>query len=243
MKDLGAFLTAFLQGKTIYTPARRILNVLFSASITSYVFERTHGHYHWLDFQDYKAMLDFMIKGHFFIPFSLFIIVHYLTRWFAGLIFLLVVYLPTARMTREIVKHKVTRRSVRGITNQVMKASKSIAPIAITPELIGQMVDSMRASITQETFQEVTRGVNEQKGNAEASFILFFRAAVTITVYFATLPMFGWKLYTLTLIVLAVAMFLMIVGSVLLELTPVILKKMYEEAEAIIAAHQPKPAR
>ena len=66
----------YLKGKSIYPAFRRILNLLLNISISSFIYEKCYGVYSWLNYNDYKGILTFFIKGNFFIPLSIFIVVY-----------------------------------------------------------------------------------------------------------------------------------------------------------------------
>ena len=74
--NLGDYLNDYLEGKKVYPVLSRILNLLFVASITSFIFEKFYFKYTWLDISDYKSILDFLIKGRFFIPFPYFFVLY-----------------------------------------------------------------------------------------------------------------------------------------------------------------------
>ena len=55
---------------------RRLFDLLLSANISSYFFEKYYYKYVWIDISDYKSILDFLIKGGIIIPLSIFLVVH-----------------------------------------------------------------------------------------------------------------------------------------------------------------------
>jgi len=84
MKELFNIASYYIQGKPVYPPIRKVLTVLFITSIASFIYEKIYGRYTWLNYNDYKGFLDFFIKGRFFIPFSIFIVVYGVTQFLSG---------------------------------------------------------------------------------------------------------------------------------------------------------------
>lgn len=87
MNELFLFIGDYLKGQNVYPVFRRILNLLFNISITSFFYEKCYGDYTWFNYYDYKGILDFFIKGGFFIPLSIFLVVYGTTQFLAMIIF------------------------------------------------------------------------------------------------------------------------------------------------------------
>lgn len=235
MKELGLIVADFLKGKSIYAPARRLLNLLFTLSITSFIYERTHGPFTWLDYHDYKGILDFFIKGRFFIPFSIFIIVHYTTLWLASITFTVINYFPSVRLTRSIINYEVKAASVKQYLGEVQQVSKKITPIELTPQLMQLLYEHLSTELKPADLETLRQESDKQKKLTETNFIFFVRAAIAITLYFASMAAFGWKLYVLVIAVLLGAMYVTMLGYRFFDVLPVLVNRLVAEAGSFFA--------
>ena len=55
----------FIDGKSIYKPIRKVLNLLFCLSITAFVYKTIYGPYQLYDLSEYKRIISFFIDGVF----------------------------------------------------------------------------------------------------------------------------------------------------------------------------------
>ena len=204
MNYLFLLLGDYLKGKSVYPAFRRMLNLLFNISIASFVYEKCYGNYTWLNYNDYKSILDFFIKGNFFIPFSIFLVVYGTTQFLSIAFFGALNHFKTIKITREILQYQFKKETVDERLKEIKKVSKYVSPISLTKNTMLEVYQELRKHITPEAFEEIEKGLKEPKQNLEANFSLAFRMAIAITIYFFSLPQFGWLLYLTAMIVLFV---------------------------------------
>lgn len=237
MNEIFIIAGDYLKGKTVYPAFRRILNLLFNISIASFIYEKCYGHYTWLNYNDYKGILDFFIKGSFFIPFSIFLVVFGVTQFLSITTFSLLNHFKTIKLTREILHYQFNKETVDEGLRELNKASKIVSPIRLTKNRMIEIYKELRTSITPEVFDEIEKGLTEPKQNLEASFILAFRMTIAITIYFFSLPQFGLLLYLTALTVLIIGMYILLISFRFLDIIPTVMRMFHNQAEEYFKMH------
>lgn len=227
----------YLKGKSIYPSIRRVLNLLFNISIASFLYEKFYGNYTWLNYDDYKGMLDFLVKGKFFIPLSIFFIVYGITQFFALILFRTLNHLKYVKLTREILSYQYNKESVDNGLNDFTEVSDIVSPVTLTKEDMLELYEELRKNISEETIREIEKSLEEPKKNLENNFYLIFRMLIAVTIYFISLAEFSWLLYLVVGILLVIVMLLIMVGYRFLDLLPVLIGKFTEQAEQYFMQH------
>lgn len=234
MGEIFNIASHFVQGKPVFIPVRRLLNLLFNISISSFLYVRYFGSYTLLSFNQYKEAIDFFIKGKFFIPFSIFIVVYAFTQTIASIVFYLSTHFWSVRNQRKILKHKMKKSEIdKGLKN-ISSLSEYLSPEKLTKEQMVEFYNKFREEFTQEAFQELVAALKEPKDNIEANFLFTFRMLVAITIYFISLPEFSGLLYVFVLITLLILSYFFIISYRLLDVIPTTTKKLFYEAEKYV---------
>jgi hypothetical protein len=230
MKEFLDMALSFTQGKPIYPPLRRVLNFLFILSISSFIYEKIYGKYTWLEYNDYKGILDFFIKGHFFIPFSIFIIVYELSEFISNTFFTMYNDSKSTKIQTKFLNYQFKKQVETGLMGN-QKASEIETPINITPDWMIQTFLKIRDKVEPSVFAKFERKLQKSKRNLEANFNLGFRALIAITLYFSSLPQFGWLLYIIVLLVIIGGMYILCLAYRLCDIIPTILRVFYTYVE------------
>jgi hypothetical protein len=231
MNEIFIIAGDYLKGKSVYPAFRRILNLFFNISIASFVYEKCYGNYSWLNYNDYKGILDFFIKGNFFIPFSIFLVVYGTTQFLSIAFFSALNHFKSIKITREILQYQFKKETVDERLKEIKKVSKYVSPISLTKNTMLEVYQELRKQITPEAFEEIEKGLKEPKRNLEANFSLAFRMAIAITIYFFSLPQFGWLLYLSAVIVLFIGMYVLMISYRFLDIIPTLMRKFHHQAE------------
>ena len=208
--------------------------MLFNISIASFIYEKAYGDYVWFDYSDYKAILDFFVKGSFFIPLSIFIAVYGTTQFLSVTIFTTINHFATVKWTREIIYYQVKREGLEKGLDEFDEVSKRISPIRLTKELLINLYTHLRSELTTEAYEKMEKELKEPKNNLEETYHLAFRAILAITIYFISIEHFGWLLYGLTIFTLVLGMYLVMLAYRLLDIFPTIVRKFHTEAEKYV---------
>lgn len=223
------FIGDYLKGKPVYPTFRRVLNLLFSISLTSFLFEKFYFKYSWLDITDYKSILNFFIKGNFFVPFSLFIIIHYFLDWLSDTVFTLSTMKKTSKIIKKIWDYQFSKSDYKAILEKTNDNPVVDLPEAFNKSYILSIYDHLVKSIPAEQWTAMEKALDDQKRSTQESFKLAFKALVTITIYFITIPYFGWILYSLVLVVLTFILIGLYYGYLLMEIVPSAIRRFHIE--------------
>ena len=231
MNELSLMLANYLKGKSIYPSFRRALNILFNISIASFIYEKIYGEYYWIRYDDYEGILNFFVKGEFFIPFSILIVVYGFTQFTSILLFYGINQIKTIRVSRKILAYQYNKAQVEEKIRNVTKYSTLVNPKRLTKTHMTELYGKLRDEIKPEIFAELKKDLEEPKKIVQANFHLIFRAIIAITVYFIALKIFGCGLFIFVMIILLLSMYLLILSYRFLDIIPVLAEKLHEIAE------------
>jgi hypothetical protein len=235
MQQLDLLLGQFLSGRSFYAPVRRALNMLFTISLTSYLYIQVHGPYRIYQLDERDEIIAFFTSGFFFIPFSFFIITYYVTQWVPAFIFDFGAYVVRVLIARKLSRKNFSKRWIRRWINRIVLNSK-YTPRRFSRAELERVLLELRTHVTSTQLSQMRESFKAPLKQAEANFILFSRTVVAITVYFNVLPQFGWKLYVLVLGVLVFAMSILVVGVVVLHVLPEVITTMLKAIDTIQSA-------
>ncbi|MFA6089444.1 MAG: hypothetical protein WC755_06275 [Candidatus Woesearchaeota archaeon] len=231
MNEIFIITGDYLRGKSVYPIFRRLLNLLFNVSISSFIYEKCYGNYSWLNYNDYKGILDFFIKGNFFIPFSIYVLVYSVTQFLSIIYFFLFNHFKTIKLTRKILLYQIKKDHVNERLKEISKVSKYVSPVKLTKNTMISLYKELRGQITPEAFNELEKGLKEPKQNLEANFTLVFRMSIAISIYFFSIPKFGWLLYLIIITVSIIVMYVLMISYRFLDILPTLMRKFHLHAE------------
>lgn len=231
MNEFFLIAADYIKGKSIYPSARRAFTLLFNISISSFIYERIYGSYVWLNYNDYKGILNYFIKGDFFVPFSIFLIVYGATEFVSVILFGLLTHFPNIKLSRKILLYQLEKNSVDKGIRQITRKSRRIASIDWPKSKMIEFYHNIKQDINQELIDKIQKEMAGPKKEMEMNFIFTFRGLVAISIYFLTLNHFGWMLFALTLIVVLYAMACFVIAYRLMDLLPTLVRKFHELAE------------
>jgi hypothetical protein len=231
MNEIFIIAGDYLKGKSVYPAFRRMLNLLFSISIASFIFEKCYGNYTWLNYNDYKGILDFFIKGNFFIPFSIYLVVYSLTQFISIVFFWAFNHFKSLKITREILQYQFKQDNIDEHLEKINQVSEHVSPIQLTKSNMLELYQELRKHVTPKAFEEIEKGLRGLKQNLQDNFTLSLRMLLAITIYFNSLPQFGWVLYLLALWVLTLGMYVFMISHCFLDILPTLMRKFHHQAE------------
>lgn len=228
-------ITDYVNGKVIYPPIRRILNFLFSISIASFIFEKFYFKYEWLD-PSYKSILDFFVKGSFFIPFSLFVVVHFLLYFFSSALFSFTTTRKSSKALTQILKFQLKKSHVKSFKRKLK--NNPITPIAVDAETWINIYEHIRSSVTADQIAEFQKALDAQKQIIEHNFNLIVKLIVVVTIYFVSINHFGWILYALVLLLSIGGLIVLWWLHLALEIIPAAVRKFDHEVQKYLQSNQ-----
>jgi len=197
------FFQNYLKGKDILPIIRRIFDPLLTIVISSYLFERFYFKYKWIDISDYKSILDFLFKGHFIIPVSIFIIVYLIIGSICSLLF---------NTVNDYVT-KFTKKLVSSKEENIILYSR------------------YKKISNQKEFEKMLRMMHKEKDEVEKLFYFTFKIIFVTIFYFCIQSDLGVIMFTLMLILELGALILIWIVYTLFDAVPFIFKKIKQAGE------------
>ena len=177
----------FIDGKSIYKPIRKVLNFLFCLGITAFAFKKIYGPYQLYDLTDYKRIIEFFLNGDFFISFTLFVIVFYLTSFVSFFLF---------DMYLKMIEPKSSRKVSNWIRGIIFKNREE------KQEEINKLDISF---IRLETiYQENINIIKKANNILSANFSTALRGIIALIIYFISIKHFGWVLFSVSLFLIII---------------------------------------
>jgi len=238
MSDIFSIVSHFIQGKPIYSPIRRLLNLLFNISIASFIYINLYGEYELMNYYDYKAIFNFLFKGHFFIPFSIFVVVYAITQFLGTILFFILTHFRSVKNHRKILKFKLEKAEIDENLHLISTFSKYLTPIELDPEKMVAFYNEFRSEINVNALKELENSIVKPKNNLEVNFIFTFRMLVAIAFYYSSIPDFGIGIFSIFSLISIVLMYIYATTYMILDIIPITVKKLYSEAEKYILEHK-----
>lgn len=202
---------------------KTILNFLFVASITSVAFKKIYYDYYLLDITDYSAIYEFVIEGHFFIPCIVFYLIWMSTDRIGILLFSLPNMLIQRRLRKKLLRFSFEK--MKWFNQADEKAKIAIDKFIQFPndKVFDALILEVNKAIKQEDLKQLHSGIEEGKNKVEKQFVLVLRASVATTIYFLTLPYFGWGLFITLIVLIIFSTVLLTVANQCIQILPTVL--------------------
>lgn len=217
----------YIQGKSIYRPIIRILNLLFITSLSSFYYETFFGKYVWIDIFDYKSILDFFIKGNFFIPFSLFLIIYFLLDCVSSLIFFVFKSVGNSLLTKPIKYHYLKRQPVENRINEINLVSSFFSPVNLTKKSFFDFYGKLRTELDHKIMIEISNETKKPKEDLKKTFDLIIKILILIITYYKIFTQLGSWTITIIIICLIISLMFIIFVYKILEILPYLLEKLH----------------
>ena len=238
MTEIFNVASHFIQGKPIYRPVRRMLNLLLNVSIASYFYIRCFGPYQWLDVTDYKGILDFFIQGKFFLPFSIFIVVYAITETFGYLLFKGLTHFWSLRNQRKLLQYSLTSKQIDNGIEGIGLASKAVVPEEMTKEKLVQFYNEIAPEITPEALREMKQALDDPKKNLQSNFVAVIRIMIALLVYVGTVAHLSGGVFVLVLIVLIIMSAFFVIAYRILDVLPALFRMAKAEGDKYLTAEK-----
>jgi hypothetical protein len=232
MNQFFSYIIDYLNGKSLYSPLSRGLSFLFSISISSWLFKKIYFNYSLLDITDYKAIYGFFVNGKFWIPLILFLIIHITSGFFADGFFSLFTLWKTSKWLKRIVKDKMTKKDFNSFFIRLSKDPLGIMPVKLNKSVWLIYYEQIRQSKSTEEWEKVLLWAKKKQIEISLNFKIAFKALLAVTVYFANLTYFGWRLYLISCLFILILLVFFLIAFLFLELLPVAIRKWDKEIQA-----------
>jgi len=234
MKEFLIYVSDYLKGKSIYSPALRFLNFYLSASISSSIFKRFYFNYSLLDLADYKGIYNYFIRGDFAVALLLFTIVHYGIGIVGESIFSLMTLKKSNEWTSLILKLKIKKKDYALFFKAINNNPIAPAPIKFDKGVIIKYFELLKKSISAEDWEKAKKAAELKKEEMKNNFKLAFKGIVALTIFFMSVPYFGWILYGISMLISLAGMAFFFYIYVVLDVFPLFVRKIDVEMTALI---------
>lgn len=234
MIELIKIIEPYLNGKRNYSTLRSALSLLINVSISSFTFETFYGSYEWYNISDYKLILDFFIKGNFFVPFAIFVIISTLLNLIANIVFYRTNHFKTNKLIRKIINVEINKQQIEDTILIMNKSMTDATPVVLTVEQLISIYKELKGKFTNEELFKIRKQINILKRNIKDQYILLLQMGVAILIYFYTLSNFGIILFIISQVLIISMIYVTIIFYRLLEILPFFLRRFNKEAESYI---------
>ncbi|WP_207625787.1 hypothetical protein, partial [Niastella populi] len=233
-----SFIESYLNGNSISKPIRRFTDLLLSASIVSFIFNRFIFKYEWISITDYKAVLDFFIQGHFVVPIILFTIVHIGLANISSIIFTITTLHKSSKFIKQIKKYQVKKRDYKAFFKKMNNNEIFQLPIEFNETVLLKAYYHLKNNISEEEWKKAETEGSKLKENLENDFNLTVKAIVATAIYFYNLSYFRFGLFITSLAILLLIAIALWYFYVLVYILPSVLNKIDTEFQNYIATQQ-----
>jgi len=230
----------YINDKPIYTKTRKLLDLLFLLSISAFAFRHFFGPYRWLDFNDYKGMINFLLEGHFVVPLSLLLITYGTTEFIAFFIFSLLLDIKSAKIRRKIIQYQLTHLDFYLGLKSIEKIIQPLTDFEMGPEKILTGYQKIRSELSISKLAGLEAELNDFNKNLRENFTVAIRATLALSIFKYSLTDFPWWLFNLTIIMIFIWGIFTIVAYQFMSILPGMLKKFIEKAEEILKEKRQK---
>lgn len=244
MEQVTNIVGKFLNGKPIFTQIKRILDVIFIASISSYIFESYSGKYEWLNYDDYKGILDFFIKGKFIIPLSIYLFVFYLTTFISSNILVGLIIKKSHKYQNKIrgINLQLEKIESNELTNENFLTGENLKKYFPIPkaalDLYVIISESLKGRIT---FEKLRFEIDREKNEFQLTLNLLFRALIALIFYFIALPALGKGLFFFLVFTIIIIIIVFSCGLLLLNILPSMIQKLNIEMNKLLELRKNNP--
>jgi len=235
------FIGDYLRGKPVYQPLSRILNLLFSISISSFLFEKFYFKYNLLDVTDYKGILDFLIKGQFVVPFAIFLIVHYVLSYGSDMLFSIVTFRTVAKWQKYAYELEFTKRESKKILKKIYQNSFIELPQKMDTPTIIRWYKHIKTTTDISTWNKIRTNLEQMELNINRNFNFAIKSAIVISIYFSNVSYFGWILYTAVLAVIIGLIIGLRAGYIAIKFLPIVVQRLIDQAEKYLEENPEQP--
>ncbi len=237
MGEWFSILSYYIQGKPIFGPLRKVLDLLLSFNIAFLAWDKFYGPIRWDQYDEYGEIMDFVLRGGFFIPTCILLLSHFSIKLTGRGILKLNRAVNNRVFKRALGKVTFFGPNPDGAPNQLGEAFASLASDDVDR---GKLIAAL-SKIKEEDLQAIKKWENQsadKRLELQENFDVAWKLFVAAVLFKATIPGFEGVLFLLTTIFAQGAMSISSVLIQILEKTPELIKKFAAEAEQYLQKAQ-----
>ena len=230
MTDILIYIADRLKGKSLFPLFRWILNIIFCISISNAIFSKSHPDITLPNTFDYQKIWTFFIQGHFFIPLIIFLVVYFVTQGFTTLFFMYFGDYKNFKLTKKILAYQIEKNEVHESIQGITEVSNKLAIVDLTKEKLLEMYNGLKNVISEKDLAKFKEGLDDAKTIVSDNFTTILRGLIATTIYFITIPSFGWVLYLIVIFLFSFLFIILLLAYKLFDILPAVMSKaMYAE--------------
>jgi hypothetical protein len=201
------------------------LNIIFCISIADAIFSKTHPDITLPNTLDYQKIWTFFIQGHFAIPLIIFLLIYFGTQGFTTLFFMYFGDYQNFKLTKKILAYKMEKADVYDGIEGISEVCNQYPIVDITKEKLLEMYNKLKIVFDKKKLAKLESVLEEGKTTISDNFTTILRGLIATTIYFATIPSFGWLLFTIVVLLYIFLFVILLLGYKLLDILPAIMSK------------------
>lgn len=236
MNDAILYFADKINGKTKYPFIRMVFNAIFLLSITNFILIRSHPSLTLPNPTNYREVVTFCVTGHFFIPFSIFMLVLLVTQGLSELIFFWLGDFKNHKLTKKILAFQIEKNDLFGGLKGIEEASKLFDFVDLGKEKIYELFLILKPTFNKRNLDKALDTLDKSKEAISLNFTTSVRGLIALIIYFGTIEIFGIGLFVFVVVVVLACLVLLVIANKLLTILPHIMSKALE-AERIYLDH------
>lgn len=238
MNFLQGFISNYLNGKPVSPVILKIIDITLTVSLTSILFQKVYFQYCLLDFTDYRGIFHFFSSGQFFIPITLFFIIHFSINAISGGIFTVTSHFISVKWLNRILMYKLKLADFEKIFNISANQNIPVVPIVLDNNFIFKTYTHIKKSKTGKQWQKIADKINRDAQSAKSILNLNVKTIVAAIVYYNTIPYFGGFYFSAVLFLLIITLALQFIWHLILDIAPAAVRKFDVEMTKLLAESQ-----
>ena len=225
MTDVLIYIADRLKGKSLFPLFRWSLNIIFCTSISNAIFSESHPDIKLPNSYDFQKLWAFFVEGYFTIPLVIFLIVYFVSQGIVTLFFMYFGDYKNFKLTKKILAYQLVKRDIQESIQNITEVSNQVAIVDLTKEKILEMYHGLKNVFSKQDLVKLKEVLDEGKTTISDNFVTLLRGLIAITIYFATIPSFGWFLFLIIVFLFLFLFVLLLLGYKLLDILPALMSK------------------
>lgn len=225
MTDLLIYIADRLKDKSLFPFFRWILNIIFCVSISNTIFSKTHPDITLPNKLDYQKIWGFFIEGHFFIPLIIFLLVYLGTQGITTIFFMYFGDYKNFKLTKKILAYQIEKKDVHEGIKGISEVASQIAIVDLTKAKVLELYQDLKSTFSEQDLVQLKQDLDDGKSIISENFTTILRGLIATTIYFITIPSFGWLLYLIVLLLFLFLFVILLLGYKLLDILPAIMNR------------------
>lgn len=225
MNDFLMWTADFMKDRPVYPVVRRGLNVLFVAGITSWWYSQCYSDMFLKPIFGSVDWHNYLMRGEYFIPVAMFVIVYVFTWLIPFLIYKLFTIGFGVKIKRQIIHWEATHNDVYLGSETIQKVSSFFTEKKLDEKGQSELYENLKSEMKQEEIAQMREELDILQDAVCDNFIMVFRMLIAAFVYYGFSPQFSlWLLIVLVVVIIFVLINLVVAG-LMFDILPVLVRK------------------